>query len=348
MRFERGKRVAEWALTKGLKHRLSRPVVLPLYRRFPKPFNAQVAVTTRCQCACSHCSAEMYKREGWADPTTAQLRTVIDQLGRTRAYKVYFFGGEPLLRDDIVELVAYASQRGFQTSMDSNGERLDPAMVAALAGAGLTEIGVSLDAADPARHDTFRGVPGLHAKAVAGLEACRQHGIATYVSSYASKESLGSGELAAVCELGLGLGAKVRIISPVAAGKWLGEESIKLDEQDVRRLRALLREGRVYWESVTCSSADAPFVCFSSVKGYVYISARGDVQACNFIPVSFGNLHEEPLFRILRRMWASEFFRGIDHAKNPSGCAMNEAGLQGRIQAAIHQGASVPVDYRML
>ena len=47
-------------------------------------------------------------------------------------------------------------------------------------------------------------------------------------------------------------------------------------------------------------------------------------------------------------MWASEFFRGIDHAKNPSGCAMNEAGLQGRIQAAIHQGASVPVDYRML
>ncbi len=348
MRFERGKRVAEWALTKGLKHRLSRPVVLPLYRRFPKPFNAQVAVTTRCQCRCSHCSAEMYRREGWADPTTAQLRSVIDQLTHTRAYKVYFFGGEPLLREDIVPLVAYASQRGFQTSMDSNGERLEPGLVAKLARAGLTEIGVSIDAADPTKHDAFRGVPGLHAKAVAGLEACRAHGIATYVSSYASKESLADGELAAVCDLGLSLGAKVRIISPVAAGKWLGEEAIKLDDRDVQRLRALLREGRVYWESVTCSSADAPFVCFSSVKGYVYISARGDVQACNFIPVSFGNLHQEPLPRILRRMWGSELFRTTDSAKNPSGCVMNEAGLQRRIQAAIAQGASVPVDHRML
>lgn len=347
LRF-RDKDLAGAVITKVLKHPVIGPLALPLYRRVPKPFNAQVSITYRCQCSCVHCAAETYRRQKFAEPSTAQLEHIIDELVQTRAYKVYFFGGEPLLRDDLYHLVDHARGRGFQTMLDTNGWLLGPEVVGRLAGSGLTEIGVSIDSADHARHDELRGVEGIFSRAVEGLRLCAEQGLDTYISTYATSRNLVDGDMEAIISLAHGLGVKVRILSPVMAGRWQGAEEVRLDDQDARRLKGLLEEGTVYWESVACSTPDSPFVCTSGIRAYVYFSTRGDVQPCNFIPVSFGNVHQEPLPAILQRMWSSELFCGFDRTRNPSGCPMNELNLGARVRRAVEEGASLPVDFRDL
>jgi len=348
MRFERGKKWLGRALPPLLRHPTVGPRLLPWFVRAPKPFNAQIALTYQCQCDCVHCSAEMYRHQAQPDPETAQVRFLIRALTRTRAYKIYFFGGEPLLRRDILELIAFARQCGFQTMLDTNGLLLDQAMADRLKRAGLTEIGVSLDSADPRVHDRLRGVDGVFEKAVAGLDACVSAGLGAYITAYATPENLENGDLAAILSLAEDIGVPVRILSPVAAGKWLGEEEVKLEKKDVARLRALLRPGRVYWESVLCSSPDAPFICFSRIRAYVYLSPWGDVQPCNFIPVSFGNVFREPIETILRRMWSSPLFLGFEDTTDPSGCPMNDSEIGRRVARAVARGERLPLDYRRL
>jgi len=347
LRF-RDKDLAGAIITKVLKHPVVGPLALPLYHRVPKPFNAQVSLTYRCQCSCVHCSAEIYRARGFAEPSTAQIEHVIDELVRTRAYKVYFFGGEPLLREDLFHLVDHARYRGFQTMLDTNGFLLTPDTVGRLADSGLTEIGVSIDSADPARHDSLRGVEGIFQRAAEGLRLCAERGLSTYISTYATSRNLEDGDLAAIVALARSLGVKVRILSPIMAGRWQDAEEIRLGTRDVQRLKGLLVEGTVYWESIACSTPDSPFVCTSGIRAYIYISTRGDVQPCNFIPVSFGNVHQEALPAILERMWSSELFGCFHGADNPSGCPMNELNLRQRIRRAVDRGAQLPVDFRDL
>ena len=63
-------------------------------------------------------------------------------------------------------------------------------MVARLKAAGLYGVFVSLDHADPARHDQNRERPGLFEKAARGLELCRKAGILTGISTYATREKI--------------------------------------------------------------------------------------------------------------------------------------------------------------
>jgi MoaA/NifB/PqqE/SkfB family radical SAM enzyme len=74
--------------------------------------------------------------------------------------QVAFSGGEPPLREDIVELVRHAHDIGLLTRISTNGLLLDRELVSRLKRAGLTPCGVSIDDADPETHDRLRGLLG--------------------------------------------------------------------------------------------------------------------------------------------------------------------------------------------
>jgi len=89
-------------------------------------------------------------------------------LGYTR---LDLFGGEPTMRRDLVDLVAFAHRFGFYTDLITNGTLMDDALATGLRGAGLDLCIVSLDGPTPEIHDKIRRVKDGHEKAVAGIEA---------------------------------------------------------------------------------------------------------------------------------------------------------------------------------
>jgi len=87
-----------------------------------------------------------------------------------------FTGGEPLIRPDIIKIVALGRSVGFRfIRVQTNGIKLaDPAFCADLAGAGLTFCKFSFTSDDEAVHDRLTGTPGSWRKALAGAGNLRK------------------------------------------------------------------------------------------------------------------------------------------------------------------------------
>ena len=88
------------------------------------PLNVMISVTDRCPSRCAYCQIPLRCRP---DLTTAQWKSIIDQMALAGTMRIGVWGGEPLVRRDIVELCAHARKLGIYVSLDSNGY-LIPAM----------------------------------------------------------------------------------------------------------------------------------------------------------------------------------------------------------------------------
>ncbi|MEV8477437.1 cytosylglucuronate decarboxylase [Streptomyces sp. NPDC051173] len=95
---------------------------------------------------------------------------------------VRFTGGEPLMHQDVVELVSAGTAAGMRMSLITNGTLL-PRMAERLAEAGLAQVIVSLDGASGASHDVYRRSPGMFDNALRGLRAIAALGVLPRVNT---------------------------------------------------------------------------------------------------------------------------------------------------------------------
>jgi pseudo-rSAM protein/SPASM domain protein len=135
-------------------------------------------VTKGCNLACTHCYAEAEAERAPGELTTAEGKGLLDDLAEYGAPVVLFSGGEPLVREDLTELVAHAADRGIRPVLSTNGTLITPGRAQELQDAGLAYAGVSVDGL-PERNDAFRGREGAFDAAVEGIEACLDAGLKT-------------------------------------------------------------------------------------------------------------------------------------------------------------------------
>ena len=122
--------------------------------------------TSRCNLFCRHCYRESGPENDRAgEMTTAEGRELIASIRRAGFRLLIFSGGEPLLREDIFDLVAAARDTGLMPAMGTNGTLLTGETAARLAESGLRGVAVSVDSLDREYHDAFRGTPGAFDRA---------------------------------------------------------------------------------------------------------------------------------------------------------------------------------------
>jgi len=127
-------------------------------------------VTYRCNFHCGFCQ---YWKDPMADApeqTVPQITEGAGKLAKLGSLLVSIAGGEPLLREDLVDIVRAIGRFHFPF-VTTNGWEVTPELADDLFEAGLWGASVSLDYADPARHDKRRGMKGAFDRAVAALEA---------------------------------------------------------------------------------------------------------------------------------------------------------------------------------
>jgi radical SAM protein with 4Fe4S-binding SPASM domain len=133
--------------------------------------------TRRCNLRCVHCYAASDNQADANELTTTEAKTFIDDLAAFGAPVLLFSGGEPLLRDDLFDLLPHAAGAGLRTVISTNGTCITTDIARKLAAANVAYVGVSLDAASAKRNDDFRGCDGAFDKALVGLHACQEAGI---------------------------------------------------------------------------------------------------------------------------------------------------------------------------
>jgi len=150
-------------------------LIEPYSPELSAPLRLDLALTYRCQNRCGHCYNDETRvvkeldTDGW--------RGVLDACLKAGIPHVVFTGGEPTLRDDLVDLVAYAEELGLVTGLNTNGRRLaSEGYATRLYEAGLDHVQVTLESADPKIHNGVTGaesfdetLKGLRASVAAGL-----------------------------------------------------------------------------------------------------------------------------------------------------------------------------------
>ena len=133
-------------------------------------------ITARCNMNCTFCFAEP---DGAQDPSLDTVKRWIDDLTDPGKTLLQLSGGEPTVRDDLPEIVAYAKQVGCKyVQLNSNGLRLaeDEAFVKRLADAGLSFVFMQFDGVDDVVYEKLRRRPMLGVKKRA-IEQCGRYGI---------------------------------------------------------------------------------------------------------------------------------------------------------------------------
>ena len=276
-----------------------------------------LALTYQCQCRCVHCgSVALYKQEEEKELSYNEITSLIDEIRRLGVNWIDFFGGEPLLVPQLADYIRHAKEKGLRVRIDTNGLLLDEEMVKNLKKAGIDLVGVSIDSPFEAVHDRLRGVKGTFKKAIAGIKYCKKHNVECQLLTYATKENLKNNDLKKIIDLAKSFDIPVRILPLVLVGKKMKRKDLALSSQDIALLRNLLEKDKVHWENEFIDSKEVPFFCTAMHKYFFYISAYGNVQPCCYFPVSFGNVRQERLEQIIKKMWNSDLFTYyLDHRR---------------------------------
>ncbi len=132
------------------------------------PYRMDLAITYRCNNACAHCYNDRPRNH--PELSTQTWKRILDKLWQTGIPHIVFTGGEPTLRDDLPELIAYAEQLGQITGLNTNGRRLsDPNYLQSLVNVGLDHVQITLESHDPILHDRMVRSPGAWQETVAGI-----------------------------------------------------------------------------------------------------------------------------------------------------------------------------------
>lgn len=149
----------------------------------PAPLNAMIALTSRCNSRCAYCDIWTHEQ---AEMSTDALLSLIDQLAARGTRRVGFWGGEPLVRTDIAQLIARCRQRGIWVTLDTNGY-LFPARWRSVQQA--SHVVFSLDGRAEA-HDANRE-RGAHARVMRALQCARERRFSYWTLTVLTRHNLG-------------------------------------------------------------------------------------------------------------------------------------------------------------
>ncbi|OBQ56248.1 12,18-didecarboxysiroheme deacetylase [Halodesulfovibrio spirochaetisodalis] len=134
-------------------------------------------MTQRCNLKCVHCYAHAIDPDKHKDLIgTEKGKEIIDDLAQYGAPVMLFSGGEPLVRQDLVELAKHATDKGMRAVISTNGTLITKQKARELKEVGLSYVGISLDGMEEV-HNKFRGVPNSFKKALEGIENCKAEGL---------------------------------------------------------------------------------------------------------------------------------------------------------------------------
>ncbi len=213
-------------------------------------------LTTGCNLRCIHCRATAQELSSPDDLPTPKVLDLIQQLSRYSHPILILSGGEPLFRKDIYEIACHGTECGLRVALATNGTLVTPEVAQKIAWAGIQRVSVSLDGADAATHDSFRGIPGSFAAALRGIQHLQNVGVPVQINTTIARHN--AHQLPAILDLALTLGCAALhtfLLVPVGCGVNIAESQMVPPEEYEKILHWFYdrqMEGRIEMKA-TCS-----------------------------------------------------------------------------------------------
>ncbi len=149
-----------------------------------RPYHVQWMITRQCNYRCRGC--DVWRSQNEEGLSTEEIKRGLDILRELGAIEIVLSGGNPLLRDDIGEIIEYAS-RFFITTVYDNGS-IAANKIDELRSADF--VAISLDSLNPRKNDYVRGVKDAWSNSMKAIERLHDEGISVSVSPTISQYNL--------------------------------------------------------------------------------------------------------------------------------------------------------------
>jgi len=287
-----------------------------LLARTPGPSHAQIGLTNACPQNCQYC---YNKNRTGKLLDTVQIKQVIRDLKRMGVVWLGLTGGEPLLNQDLVEIVRSVGD-DCAIKLFTTGCNLTEQLAAELKAAGLLSVSVSLDHWEAEAHDRVRGYQGAFRTALRAIELFKNTGVHVSVSAVISREMLRQNQVEELLAFLIKLGIHEAWLSetkPTVEAFW--NEAAVITEAERLSLVKLQdkynQAGKITVNYLGHFEGKEHFGCNAGNK-MIYIDAFGEVSPCVFTPMTFGNVREKPvqaIFAEMREYFPSEGRCFINH-----------------------------------
>ena len=305
---------------------------------YPSPRLVFWESTAGCNLHCVHCRritvADQLTPQ---DLTTAEVYGLIDQIAAVGKPVFVVSGGEPLFRRDIFEITQYAANAGLTVALATNATLVTAAIAQQVKDSGVKRVSISFDGADAATHDAFRGLSGAFDAAVQGFQALRGAGMPVQINTTVSKHNEAQLEELRQFAKTLGAVAlHLFLLVPVGCGLEIADEQM-ISAQEYERVLNWLYDVEQAEPDLQLKATCAPHYfrvmhqrraaearqgikhdhpasyerqvhghgqmhaatkgCLAG-SGVCFVSHRGEVFPCGYLPVEAGNVHQQDFGQI--------------------------------------------------
>lgn len=297
------------------------------------PFTIAWEVTRACAFACVHCRADAQHRAHPDELDTEESLALVKRLKDFGSPILIFTGGDPMMRRDLKDLVAYATQLGLRCSLTPTATALPTQhRLAALKEAGILRLALSLDAPSRVVHDAFRQVPGSWDRTIRILKNAREVGLSAQVNTTIARHNLhllpemipfiqevDAVQWSLFFLVPTGRAQLDWMITPdehESVFNWLYDLSkeapfdIKATAAPMYRRVAIERKKAEQPEGEAISfqgagfqyadGLDRPVKGVNDGNGFLFISHTGDIMPSGFLPIKAGNVRTDDVLSVYR------------------------------------------------
>ncbi len=301
-------------------------------------------VTRSCNLACKHCRAEAHMDPYPGEFSTQEAKALIDTFPDVGNPIIIFTGGEPMMRADLYELIAYATEKGLRCVLSPNGTLITPENAQSIKQCGVQRCSISLDGHNAEKHDAFRMVPGAFDASMRGIQYLKNEGVEFQINTTVSKSNLHDfKKIFQLCEE-LGAAAwHIFLLVPMGRASEIADQSISAEEYeevlnwfyDFRKTTSMhlkatcaphyyrIMRQRAHGDGITVTpdtfGMDAMTRGCLGGTGFCFISYEGQVQPCGYLTLDCGNVRETPFPEIWKNTKIFQQFRTQSEYKGKCG-----------------------------
>nr|MBA4405146.1 hypothetical protein [Nanoarchaeum sp.] len=277
----------------------------------------EMGITFDCQCNCPKCSSTFMRSSEKRKLTLPEIAKAARGILNLGAVQINLTGGEPLLTENLFEIIKCFQPHKVILTINTNGLLLTEDMIDRLEAAGVDIIKISVDSPIEKEHDEFRGYNGCFSQVIKALAYIKKKKkILAQLSTVCIKENLNSYRIWKLVEMAKDHNALLGLTIPAASGKWLEDKDVLLGEKEKKVLRELIKIPHVIRDT---DEAYLRSHCPAGSEEF-YLTCYGDIIPCPMIQISFGNVRDESVKAIWKEM---HDFKGFKDKEKP-GCLAGE------------------------
>lgn len=340
-------------------------------------------LTEGCNLKCVHCRATAQPNRNSEELSTAEAFDIIDQIADSYDPILVLTGGEPLYRPDFFEIATYAVDKGIKVALATNGTLINEENARRIKDIGIRRVSISLDGSTKETHDQFRGIEGAFDQALRGARYLQDAGVDVQFNTTISKHNVD--EIEDILSLAIkqkAVALHLFMLVPVGCGIQIADNQMLPAEQYEEVLswfyeqsrevpleikatcaphyyRIIRQKAKERGEQVTVQSHGMAAMtkgCLAGT-GVFFLSHKGKVQPCGYLPVEAGDVKkqtvqqiwdESPVFLKLRDQSQLEGKCGVCEYQNVCmGCRARAYYETGNMMAeepyCIYQPSSVSI-----